>query len=131
MEILDALRAKCKKRGVTLTIKENGHYQLKGDLLVNWYPHSKNQTAYVAGTTQGFKHVSLDEVIKMTQRPPPKLDGKVKRKKSYKEEKRVLLARDSQCCYCGCELTLKTATIEHVIPLSRGGLENMNNYKLA
>lgn len=43
-----------------------------------------------------------------------------------------IMARDGNLCYlCGRELTLQTATIDHVIPLSRGGSHTPDNVKLA
>lgn len=35
------------------------------------------------------------------------------------------------CAYCGCELTQGTVTIEHVLPLSKHGLDVMDNMILA
>lgn len=34
---------------------------------------------------------------------------------------------DWKCAYCGSELTPETATIDHIIPLSRGGEHSINN----
>lgn len=47
----------CKKKGVELKDCGNGHYQIKGKILVNWYPESKGSTAYIAGTKASIKHV--------------------------------------------------------------------------
>ena len=44
------------------------------------------------------------------------------------EEKKVMLRKSkSKCCCCGKILTTKTMTAEHVIPLSRGGTNDMSN----
>ena len=44
----------------------------------------------------------------------------------------ALFVRDGRhCAYCGEELTLQTATIEHVVPKSVGGPNNEHNYVLA
>lgn len=43
-----------------------------------------------------------------------------------------LMRRDgSQCLYCSTELTEETATIEHIVPLSHGGKDNVYNMALA
>lgn len=53
----------------------------------------------------------------------------------YKHEKldiyARLWARDGNICYlCEQELNYKTVTLDHVIPLSKGGKDMMSNYKL-
>jgi len=45
---------------------------------------------------------------------------------------RCLAKRDGlTCIYCGCPLTEETATIEHIVPLSLGGIDRMVNMALA
>ena len=39
----------------------------------------------------------------------------------YEERKAVLQSSYGVCAHCGKKLTTKTMTIEHIIPLSRGG----------
>ncbi len=36
-----------------------------------------------------------------------------------------------QCFWCSCELTNETLTIDHYIPLSRGGSNKIKNLRLA
>lgn len=53
----------------------------------------------------------------------------------HKHEKVEIMAelwlRDGNICYlCDHELDPARATIDHVIPLSKGGKDNMSNYKL-
>lgn len=43
----------------------------------------------------------------------------------------ALLARDPRCCWCKTRLTLTTATLEHLKPLSKGGTNEMWNLRLA
>ena len=45
--------------------------------------------------------------------------------------KRRLFRKSKVCRWCGKWLTLDTATVDHVIPLSQGGLDNDNNRVLA
>jgi hypothetical protein len=52
---------------------------------------------------------------------------KIKKRSSNSFSKRKVFERDGNTCgYCGCELSGKNKTIDHVIPLSRKG---PNNYK--
>lgn len=125
-----SLEQKARKAGVEYIDKGNGHIQLKGPLLVNYYPRSKTKTAYVAGTNKGMKHVTEDQAIAMCFEAPS-AKAKEKRKPNYRKEKEKLLLKSSACHWCGVELTIDTATLDHKVPLSRGGLNNFNNYVLA
>lgn len=110
-----------------------GHLQLQGKLLVNYYPDSKNSSAYVAGTTKSIKHVTPLAAIKMTMEQPKPSSNKAKRAKQKvnKKRKAILYKKRQHCYWCKTPLTLKTSTLEHIIPLHRGGLDNMNNLTLA
>ena len=114
--------------GVAVELKSAGHFHLSGALLVNYYPFSVKRTAYVANTVKSFQHVDMKAAIKMACEPPP--ITKVKRK-SYKAAKLRMLRKRQACHWCTCVLTEETATVDHVIPLSRGGLDNDNNRVLA
>jgi 5-methylcytosine-specific restriction endonuclease McrA len=60
------------------------------------------------------------------------LDKRDQRKgRSYKNERAMLFAKQKTCHWCGCELTLETSTLEHIYPLSKGGLDQPNNWTLA
>jgi 5-methylcytosine-specific restriction endonuclease McrA len=57
---------------------------------------------------------------------------KTVRSKKTEQEYRSLVARDGNCClYCNAELSCDTATIEHLIPVSSGGSNHMQNKALA
>lgn len=45
--------------------------------------------------------------------------------------KTLLFALDPYCAYCGTELNLYACVLEHVIPLSRGGLNSLSNIVLS
>ena len=113
----------------------SGHWQIKGKLLVNYYPKSSKRTAYVAGTTAGRKNVTPEEAIKMSLEPPkiaPK-ELKDERGKNSRSLRRKMLKGRMQCkCnWCDTMIDLDTSTVDHVIPLHRGGLDNANNRVLA
>ena len=53
---------------------------------------------------------------------------KQKRKPFSKEEKQLILQKtDGKCAHCGKTLTMETATIDHLIPLHKGGLNDEFN----
>jgi len=108
------------------------HWQVMGaGLTVNYWPRSKNQKVYISGTTEAsLTYASPKDVFAAAKRPPI-VERKVPRKASYKRHRLRMLRVRPLCHWCNMRLDEKTATIEHVIPLSRGGLNNANNLKLA
>jgi hypothetical protein len=129
-DLMDAAAVK----GATVCEKGDGHYQIRGRLLVNYYPFSRRRTAYVAATTHGKEFVSPTEAVSMAFAPPPVVNGAKKdhRKGKPRAKRAALILRNGpHCHWCKCEVTLETSTIEHVIPLNRGGLDNPNNRVLA
>jgi 5-methylcytosine-specific restriction endonuclease McrA len=53
-------------------------------------------------------------------------------KKPHKPSKKMLWRRDSgKCQYCASKISLSSATIDHVIPRSRGGKETWRNLVIA
>jgi len=45
--------------------------------------------------------------------------------------RRRLFKADPRCSYCGCDLNWHTATLDHVVPTSKGGTDSMDNLVLA
>lgn len=114
--------------GVVVSLKSDGHFHIQGALLVNYYPFSAKRTAYVANTVKSAQQVNMKAAIKMACELPP--ITKVKRK-GYRKIKLRMLSKNPACYWCKCHLEDETATVDHVIPLSRGGLDNDNNRVLA
>ena len=127
-KIESALQLLCDEKGIELEIKSNGHAQLRGPLLVNYYPFSKALTAYVKNTTEGRKGVTPKEAVDMCFKEPSGIK-KAKRRVSYKRVRALLIERGfDKCHWCKLPLTLETS---HIVPLSRGGLDCMQNFTLA
>jgi len=125
------LKSLSKKFNVSFCVKGSCHVQIKGALLVNYYPLSKNQTAYIAQTNKGLIGISYEEAFKLSVTVPKSPDNKTKRKSSYRKVKVNMLKRKPYCNWCGVLLFSHTATLDHVVPVSLGGLNNRNNYVLA
>jgi 5-methylcytosine-specific restriction endonuclease McrA len=137
--IVSELERLAKEAGVRLEhpniMANNGHYKIHGQLLVNYYPLSSKKTAYVAGTTKGIQNVSPAQAIKMSQERPKRVAADIKDSRntnSRKIRQRLLRGRlECICHWCPAIITLDTSTLEHIIPLDRGGLDNDNNRTLA
>jgi len=116
---------------VNYILRPNLHITINGPIVINYYPHSKNKTAYVKGTGNGVKGCTFEDAFLMSV-TIPKLEGcATKRKGNYRKPKKEMLRRKPYCNWCGDLLTTKTATLDHIIPISLGGLNNRNNYTLA
>lgn len=51
-----------------------------------------------------------------------------KRRRNFSASTRNVVIRDNfKCAYCGCVLTFKSATKDHVVPASKGGKTIMSN----
>lgn len=125
----------CQERGLQLKIN-GGHYQVRGSILVNYYPTARRPSMYVAGTVQGIDNATPQMVVDaaMGKSLPATLKMttvKAGRRKSYASAKKRLYKITQECFWCHRTLPFISATIDHVIPLSRGGLNNANNYVLA
>lgn len=138
MSVVKDLQRVCEFHQIELVDKGNGHYQICGPLLVNYYPLSKRRTAYVAGTTEGRAGVDPNQAVKMCYSAPKGGGKKANRSGNNLRRKRHLWYKKKvrNCHWCEIPLTLKpncrqTATLEHIIPLARGGLNNLNNMTLA
>jgi 5-methylcytosine-specific restriction endonuclease McrA len=124
------LRDAAAARGATVNARPNGHFQIRGRLLVNYYPFAKKRTAYVDATTHGKHNVSPTEAVQMAFSAPPiaPVEKKDKRKKTtHSKRARAWRKSNYQCHWCQKPLKFFEVTLEHVIPLHRGGLDNDNN----
>jgi 5-methylcytosine-specific restriction endonuclease McrA len=141
-KIIDAASAKgleVKFRGSNGT-----HVQIIGPLLCNYYPDAKKRSAYVAGTTQRKNHVTPEEAVEMALKPPVLRPAQRKDSRwmsgNTRQRRQIVFRLRHQygdnCHWCKLPMVFKgdgpdRVTIEHVIPLDRGGLDNENNMRLA
>jgi hypothetical protein len=119
---------------------EGTHVQLRGLFLVNYYPFSAKKTAYYAGTVSAAKitNVSAEQAIKLANQVPPILSNwhrDTHRKGSTRKQRAGVIARTGDgergpCHLCGRLLTVDESTLDHHIPLARGGLDNVNNRRI-
>lgn len=131
-KIIKRLFEIAEKKEIEVVERANGHYQLKGPLLVNYYPLSAKKTAYIAGTTGGKKGVDPVEAVAMCFKAPKLSGRKDKRSSNSKRKRERLFAKGiKNCHWCGIPITVENSTLEHIIPLHRGGLDNANNRTLA
>jgi hypothetical protein len=124
------------EKGLTVVDRGQGHIQIVGGpLLVNYYPLAKRRSAYIAGTTGRRVGITPQQAVEMCFVPPPvrgvaRIDPR--KGKNRSRRKQMMGGRkEVKCHWCPTMITLNTSTIDHVIPLFRGGLDNANNRVLA
>lgn len=135
------LKKLAEAKGVTVKECGNGHIQLIGKLMVNYYPSSRRRTAYVAQTNKGKNFVTPEEAINMCFEVPPitSITDRRKTRNRNGPHFRKLWNRQNGMCFV-CHAPMKNqadkndplrATWEHLVPLARGGLDNFNNLALS
>lgn len=139
LEVL--LRDAAKDRGAIVKEVSPGHFQIRGQLLVNYYPFSAKRTVYIDGTKTGHKHVSPSSAVDMAFTAPPlasadRRDSRSRSGKYQRWKRRQWMKGNRNCHYCGLP-TVRTIghpdqmTVDHHVPLARGGLDNANNFVVA
>ena len=126
------MKEKVEKAGLQLILCGNGHYQIAGGkFLVNYYPNTrKGQKIYIASTKEGITVSGVDEAIHAANNLPVQLDSE-ERRANYTKQLRWLFRKGSQCYICLKNVEKQDGSVDHIIPLSKGGLNNRNNYALA
>lgn len=131
------LQKLCDEAGIKLEKMwgDNGHYQIHGKLLVNYYPLSKKRSAYVARTTKGKNDVTPAQAVAMAMEQPEIAPQHLKADRARNSRAirhKMMKGRETvPCHWCKTPIMLDTSTIEHIVPIDRGGLDNANNRVLA
>ena len=102
-----------------------------GPLTVIYYPMAKqNPMALVVGTTDVFK-ADVRKAVAATRKPPTCRGDKVARLNDYRGARAKLHKTQGGCFWCSTPLTMNTSTLDHRVPLARGGANRFSNYVLA
>lgn len=125
--IMKTMASLSEQLGIEVKDCGKGHYQILGKILVNYYPLSKSRTAYIAKTNKGLKDVSPVKAFEMSQEVPTGLDPTPRKKSGYTKIKKALYKKTKNCYWCKSKLTCAEATVDHVVPLSKGGLDHHTN----
>ena len=123
--------------GVKVVQVSDHHWQVHGQIMINHYPLSKKKTAYIQNTTAGIENVSVKQALSWAANPAliprAKLPYSKKRKtnSTYKRAKKRLIKKGMVNCFW-CKKPLNDdVTLEHIVPLSKGGLDCESNWALA
>lgn len=127
---IESLSQELEEQGLSLEKKSNHHYHITGGkFLINYYPST--QKIYVAGTTGATKVSSVEMMIRAANGDFAAAKKAKRKNKSNRALRGKMLKKNDLCCICGNPMTLDDSSLEHVIPLSKGGLNHPNNYALS
>lgn len=108
------------------------HWQiLGGSFTVNYYPYSKDGPSYyINRLTKGIKYTTIEQAIKAAN-VLPSIPGIYKQKRKMMTKIKCHIYKKQKHCYiCKKLLTIKEATVDHIIPLDKGGSNGQDNLKL-
>lgn len=118
------------------------HWQVCGGArVVNFYPYSKHgPTIYIQGTAAGIVGVTLKGVIAAANSVPKHQQLKrratrrvePRQRRQDKTRRKILFSRQRGLCHwCQQPVPFKQSTLDHVIPLSKGGSNGTDNLVMA
>ncbi len=109
------------------------HWRITGGVCaVNYYPNSRRKTIYINATTAGttIHDGSTEKAIQaaLGKLLPPLQKGTKRMGANWtKRMKRMLLRKNPFCIGCKTPVTFETITVDHKIPLNRGGSNRPDN----
>lgn len=124
----------CEKQGLSAVELSRTHWQIKGGLrIVNVYPFSrKGASFYIQGMSGGVKG-SPHKAIEAATRPPSqnKQHERNKPKINRRVRDRLWQNQNGLCKWCENHIPKDRATLDHIVALSRGGGNGIDNLCMA
>lgn len=119
--------------GLRVLFRTSSHWQISGGVrLVNYYPNKG--TVYVQGAVRRCMNTqTVKDLIGVALHGPPKSGAQVGRNYSSKKLRQGCWDRGLRTCrWCGCRFwRAEEATLEHLVPICRGGSNRPDNLALA
>lgn len=114
------------QKGLTAIDHGGGHWQVMGNgKLVNWYPFSKKTTLYNATDKKTIMFARLQDVLEEFE------TIKKQDRIQLRAIKKIMHRKNNACYLCQKVLTLDESTVDHVIPLDKGGTNYIDNLRIA
>jgi len=118
-----------RKYNLDVIMHTDHHWQvIGGKYLVNFYPSKK--TIYVNGMTEGQRGSDVRHVVNAALGKNVPLTQEKHKRKKMTGVKAKLFRNERHCAICGEPLTFETASVDHKIPLSKGGSNFRDNLQL-
>lgn len=120
-----------ERHGLEVVMRPNDHVQVRGGAMtVNWYPASKSKTAYCNGSVAGRSCPKPEDVIALAVGKAEPCAARQNRR-TMKGARSRMWKKSPHCFWCGAVVTFEESTVDHRIPLSRGGSNRSDNLVLA
>lgn len=127
--IFETFQKKCINAGLTAKECSPFHWQvLGGKFLVNYFHGKRGTSIHIGKTNQSIP--GSDEMAIISANKLPEIEGSNRKCNGYKKYKNRLYEKLKLCTLCHKSMTFKEASVDHIIPISKGGLNNPNNYQL-
>ena len=122
---------RCEVAGLSAKECSPYHWQvIGGKHLVNYFHGKRGASVHIARTNHSVPG-SDEAAIRCANELPGEIDPSKRKKSGYTKYKHRLWQRSNLCAICKQVMEYKNATVDHIIPISRGGMNNPNNYQLA
>ena len=121
---------KCEAAGLTAKECSDYHWQiLGGKFLVNYFHGKNGPSIHIAKTNHSI--AGTDAIAIRSANELPDSIEESKRRGNYKKYRVRLYRKSNLCSLCHKPMTFDEASVDHIIPISRGGMNNPNNYQLS
>lgn len=130
--MLDAaiLERKCRDSGLDFRRHTDFHYSVRGRYEVNVYP-STGRLHLKGGNTSG-RFSSVDQIIDLAHGEEALKVRENAKRRPLTSKKEQLWRHSHICGICKDPIeSIHDATVDHIVPLARGGSNRFDNFQLA
>lgn len=124
------LEQACRRAGLQFKRHNDFHFAVRGRYHVNVYPTT--QKVFVKGGVRGGSITGIDHILELARGDRAVDVGPLAKRQQLTDSKRRLWRLGHYCGICGEPLdSIDEATVDHVVPLARGGSNRFENLQLA